>query len=297
MSKTFAVGDFVDFDDNHSHRAYGTSGPYKVIRVVDNPFMDSDTYAPYVKQHLFFESDNAPAHNVGPWSNEFYHFVKREPKKTQEGGLPYGEFYVNKFAIGDKVVWRNDYWATLLKGSKNYGEGPFEVVDTYTHLNDMSRRSAGHIQGVTVMIDGKKHVMSGAFFVKDNSLKESDVMDYQYKTVKDFFGMPKVFTVTKDAAPNAEAFAGLQSKKDKQATVIRGMQGKIDRQRKEINDLQLLREVEADLTEEFYEKLLDYSDRLAQLNELVTDLVLQIRDLNYEVLNLDEETEMLRDEY
>ena len=75
----------------------------------------------------------------------------------------------DKFAIGDRVVWSDDYHADLLNSRDRYGDGPFVVarVEDATYASNETPtqhrwEAMGHIQYVE--IEGHANKYSGAFF-------------------------------------------------------------------------------------------------------------------------------------
>lgn len=73
--------------------------------------------------------------------------------------------YQDKFAPGDLVTWRDEYWATLIDSRQRHGDGPF-MIDTVRDVSSRVLRSVGHTQHVRTFELGFDNVFSGAFFKK-----------------------------------------------------------------------------------------------------------------------------------
>lgn len=71
------------------------------------------------------------------------------------------EIFRDRFSKGDKVVWRDDFWASHNDGKRLYGGGPFKVL-AVEEVAESQVAGVGHTQFVRL----KSGTYSGAYFRK-----------------------------------------------------------------------------------------------------------------------------------
>lgn len=87
-------------------------------------------------------------------------------------------YRTDKFAVGDKVTWFDDEYATMTDGREHYGDGPFEIIKVFNrdyesydypdgcHSNWDSMGHTQHVRVATPSDPDSTHQYSGAFFKK-----------------------------------------------------------------------------------------------------------------------------------
>lgn len=78
----------------------------------------------------------------------------------------------DKFVVGDKVTWRDDYYAEMLDGRRECGNGPFTIIKVVDVLfrdeewgdHQSNHSGMGHTQQVYADCTFASDGCSGAFF-------------------------------------------------------------------------------------------------------------------------------------